>query len=85
MGCHWLRRRQLLQSSLRVHSYAEADVVFIPIYVDIGCRLAQENATDKANWRAATDRFWGEFPDRFLDVKTKPHFIVTGRCAAILR
>ena len=26
-------------------------------------------------------RFWGDFPSRFPTVKTKPHFVVTGRCA----
>ena len=43
-------------SPLRVHSEAEADVVFIPIYADIGCRLAQEKATDLAAWRSAVDK-----------------------------
>jgi hypothetical protein len=43
-------------SPLRVHSEAEADVVFIPIYADIGCRLAQEKASDLAAWRSAVDR-----------------------------
>ncbi len=43
-------------SPLRVHSEAEADAVFIPIYADIGCRLSQENATDEAAWRSYVDR-----------------------------
>ena len=43
-------------SPLRVHSEAEADAVFIPIYADIGCRLSQENATDEAAWRSYIDR-----------------------------
>ena len=61
---------------------SEADAVFIPIYADIGCRLSQEKAADKAAWRAATDAFWATFPHRFPDVKSKPHFGVTGRCSA---
>ena len=43
-------------SPLRVPSEAEADAVFIPIYADLGCRLAQENATDEAAWRSYIDR-----------------------------
>ncbi len=72
-------RRQLLQSPLRVHSAAAADLVFLPVYADLGCRLSQENPADLAAWTAAVDAFWGTFNDRFPDAGTKPHFVVAGR------
>ena len=33
--------RNMLQSTLRVQSAEEADIVYLPIYADLGCRLAQ--------------------------------------------
>ncbi len=36
-GLDVLFHRQLLQSPLRVHSSEEADLVFLPIYADLGC------------------------------------------------
>mmetsp|Transcript_3023 Transcript_3023/g.8820 ORF Transcript_3023/g.8820 Transcript_3023/m.8820 type:complete len:679 (+) Transcript_3023:373-2409(+) len=78
-GLDVLFHRQLLQSPLRVHSAEEADVVFLPIYADLGCRLSQEKEEDFAAWIAATDAFWGTFNQNFPDADRKPHFVVTGR------
>ncbi len=57
--------------------------MFLPIYADLGCRLSQENANDKAAWAAATDAFWGTFANNFPDADKKPHFVVTGRWACM--
>lgn len=78
-GLDVLFHRQLLQSPLRVHSAEDADLIYIPAYVDLGCRLSQENEADAAAWKKATDLFWGTFEQKFPYARTKPHFIVSGR------
>lgn len=62
-----------------MHTAEEADVVFLPIYADLGCRMSQEDPVWAADWTAATDNFWGTFNDEFPDADKKPHFVVTGR------
>lgn len=78
-GLDVLFHRQLLQSPLRVHSSAEADVVFLPIYADIGCRLSQEKEEDAKAWKQAIETFWSTFQQTYPDADRKPHFVVTGR------
>lgn len=78
-GLDVLFHRQLLQSPLRVHTSEEADVVFLPIYADIGCRLSQENADDAKAWNEAIETFWSTFQQTYPDADKKPHFVVTGR------
>lgn len=76
----------LLQSPLRVHSQKEADIIYLPFYAALECRLSQamEGDAHKAAYVQKVEKFWEEFETNFPYYKEKPHVLVIGRREAEL-
>mmetsp|Transcript_17054 Transcript_17054/g.50910 ORF Transcript_17054/g.50910 Transcript_17054/m.50910 type:complete len:629 (+) Transcript_17054:196-2082(+) len=77
---------QLLQSPLRVHSQEEADIIYLPFYAALECRLSQamEGDAHKQAYKKRVDSFWATFERDYPYYRDKPHAVVLGRREAEL-
>jgi hypothetical protein len=85
-GLDVLFHMQLLQSPLRVHTMEEADMIYLPIYAALECRLSQAMDGDahKLAYHARVQQFWENFETDFPHYRDKPHFLAIGRREAEL-